>query len=123
MYWQNILTEFLQQRKDINQSVSASKSEKRPFRHRRFKIQRFLPWHGETYFTAREAQCMWMLLQGKTMKNIALELCLSPRTIEYYLKNLKSKVGCRTKYELIECMRGSDFVNTFNWAELTTAED
>ena len=65
------------------------------------------------YFTRREAQCMWHLLQGKTIKAAGDALKLSSRTIEFYLKNMKKKVGCNTKPELIELILQTDFVRSF----------
>jgi DNA-binding CsgD family transcriptional regulator len=49
----------------------------------------------------RELSCIQYLLKGKTAKEIANHLNLSYRTIEYYLEIIRSKTGCRNKYELI----------------------
>ena len=57
--------------------------------------------HG-IYLTYREAQCMLLFIRGKTVAKVAEQLALSPRTVEYYLNNIKDKVNCRTKSELIE---------------------
>ncbi len=67
---------------------------------------------GESYFTFREAQCMAQLMRGKTIKSTALFLGLSPRTVEYYLKNMKSKLKCRTKSELMQLISDSDFMKS-----------
>jgi len=61
------------------------------------------------YFTRREAQCMVMLLDGKTMKEVGGDLSLSSRTVEYYVKNMKMKMDCRTKSELVAAVLLSDF--------------
>jgi DNA-binding CsgD family transcriptional regulator len=66
--------------------------------------------YGGVYFTQREAECMILLLQGKTISKIALALQLSPRTVEYYLQNMKKKVSCRTKSELIGLVLDSEFL-------------
>ncbi len=66
--------------------------------------------YGKNYFTRREAQCMMQLLHGKTFKLTAEALNLSPRTVEYYVKNMKDKLGCRTKPQLIERVIASDFL-------------
>lgn len=61
------------------------------------------------YFTYREAQCMALMLRGHTMLSSAEILELSPRTIEFYLKNIKYKLKCRTKSELIRKIIYSEF--------------
>jgi DNA-binding CsgD family transcriptional regulator len=41
------------------------------------------------------------LLQGKSGKEMALTLNLSARTVESYLENMKIKLVCRNKADLI----------------------
>lgn len=62
------------------------------------------------YFTKREAECMALLLKGKTINSIATILKISPRTVEYYVKNMKYKLGCRTKFELVDLVYASNFM-------------
>ena len=51
--------------------------------------------------SARERQCAMLLISGKRIKEIALELGLSSRTIESYVNNLKNKLNCRDKVALV----------------------
>ncbi len=51
--------------------------------------------------TTRELQCIDYLLQGFNNKNIATKLHLSPRTVEAYIENIKEKLCCKSKIELI----------------------
>lgn len=51
--------------------------------------------------TERQLQCAEYLLQGKTAREIAELLGLSRRTVEYYLSNIKSKLECKNKAEMI----------------------
>lgn len=53
----------------------------------------------------REKQCLNYLMQGYTAKMIARELCLSKRTIENYIHNLKTRLGVFSKNELIQFIR------------------
>jgi DNA-binding CsgD family transcriptional regulator len=53
------------------------------------------------YLTPREVQCISCLFEGKTAKEIAKILNISPRTVEYYIAQLKLKLQCRTVTELV----------------------
>ena len=48
----------------------------------------------------REKQCIELLLQGKSAKESATILQLSPRTIECYFENIKNKLVCHSKREI-----------------------
>lgn len=50
----------------------------------------------------REDECMQYFSQGKTAKEVALALNLSPRTVESYLEHIKVKMGFRFKSKVIE---------------------
>lgn len=58
--------------------------------------------------SCREKECLRMLLQGKTAKETAAKLVLSARTVESYLENMKSKLGCMNKSDLF------DYAQTFH---------
>jgi len=49
----------------------------------------------------REHECIYLSLRGKTAKEIGKLLSLSFRTVEDYLNNAKSKLGCLNKRDLI----------------------
>lgn len=56
----------------------------------------------DVYFSKQEIKCLRLLVTGKTIKLIGQQLGLSPRTVEYYLINIKRKLNVKTKSELIE---------------------
>lgn len=49
----------------------------------------------------RQIECCSLLVNGKTSKEIANLLGLSIRTVEYYISNVKVKLHCKNKAELI----------------------
>ncbi|MBA2649585.1 MAG: helix-turn-helix transcriptional regulator [Legionella sp.] len=51
--------------------------------------------------TSRQYDCLYYLARGMTIKEIALQLKLSARTVEHYLEAIKDKLNCRTRSELI----------------------
>lgn len=53
------------------------------------------------YLSRRQISCAKLLLSGMTIKQIAAYLNLSPRTVESYVENIKTKLNCRNKTELI----------------------
>ena len=52
--------------------------------------------------TKRETECLYYIAQGRSFKEVAKVLMISPRTVEYYLNNIKDKTGTYKKSELIE---------------------
>lgn len=57
---------------------------------------------NDVYFSQQEIKCLRLLITGKTIKLIGQHMSLSPRTVEYYLNNIKKKLNVKTKSELIE---------------------
>ena len=52
-------------------------------------------------FSPREIESLYYLCQGKTAKQTAQLMSISPRTVETYLDTLRSKTGCINKLALI----------------------
>lgn len=55
--------------------------------------------------TYREVECLLLLRKGYTNVKVGEKLNLSPRTVEFYIKNMREKLGCYTKRHLIECLK------------------
>jgi DNA-binding CsgD family transcriptional regulator len=56
----------------------------------------------------RERQCLKLLIEEKSAKETALLLSLSPRTVESYFENIKCKLSCLNKSELMKLARQFD---------------
>lgn len=68
--------------------------------------QNSIIWHtlqesGVT-FSKRQVECLYYLVNGKSYKEIANTIGLSPRTIERYIELTKAKLKCDTQQQLIE---------------------
>lgn len=121
-YWEQILNEILNQRTGKNphfQTTLTPTSKQASTTH----PQKNKPKNSESYFlaesfpgiylTQREAECMLNFLEEKTVTEAASHLNLSPRTVEFYLKNMKVKLECKTKSELVHKVRESDFSKNY----------
>ena len=70
----------------------------------------------------RQAEILFFLLRGKTSKEIAKLLLLSPRTIETHIEEIKKKIKCTNKSELIEKAIANGFMNIIPKGILTSFE-
>lgn len=61
--------------------------------------------NGEILLSERETDCARLLVQGKTIKEIANQLDITSRTVEVHLTNIKLKTGIQYKSELISFLR------------------
>ncbi len=50
--------------------------------------------------SSRELDCIRWLLKGKTVPEIAIILDISHRTVEKFILNLKTKLGCYSLFQL-----------------------
>lgn len=57
---------------------------------------------GNAQMTRREAEVMFYLSKGKSAKEIAAQLSISPRTVETYIENMKLKLCCNTRSKAID---------------------
>lgn len=89
--------------KNLDYSINISNLKNQPFHTNQHKIE-LAPFdiaHDDSdNLPAREKDCLRCLIQGKTIKETAKLLGISPRTVEVYLNRLKQKTGCRYKREL-----------------------
>lgn len=60
---------------------------------------------GPVYFTYREAQTIWHALRGHSVKTTAVKMGLSPRTVEFYMKNMRLKIELKSKQALLAWAR------------------
>ncbi len=58
--------------------------------------------------SARERQCLKLLSAGRNIRETALDLDLSARTVESYFDNIKGKLRCKDKRDLIAIAKEYD---------------
>jgi len=51
--------------------------------------------------TRRELQVLWLLVDGKTNKEIAADLCICEKTAVFHVGRLLSKLDVRTRTEAV----------------------
>ncbi|WP_341755693.1 MULTISPECIES: LuxR C-terminal-related transcriptional regulator [unclassified Candidatus Tisiphia] len=67
--------------------------------------------HSPLPLSKKQQECVFLLLRGKSMKEIATILNLSVRTVESYFAIIKLKLGCSNKSQLIEKAINSGFLH------------
>ena len=65
------------------------------------------------YLTKKEIECLGGFIRGKSAKEIARNQDISDRTVEQHLLNIKQKLGCWTKGEVIDKLFSNDFVRNY----------
>jgi DNA-binding CsgD family transcriptional regulator len=60
------------------------------------------PFHCPFQLTEKQEACLFLLVRGKSAKQIAYILNISPRTAESYLVAIKEQLNCQSKSALIE---------------------
>lgn len=71
------------------------------------KIRRYYIFANgiDTFLTENEVKCCYQLIHGKSVKEIAKIVYLSARTVESHINNVKQKLNCLTKANLINIIR------------------
>lgn len=68
------------------------------------------PPYENVYFTQREAECLYYLMRGMTIVATATILELSPRTVEFYVKNMRIKMNAMSKSDLLDRLHEVNFL-------------
>jgi DNA-binding NarL/FixJ family response regulator len=75
------------------------------------------------YLTKREAQVIVYYIHGMSTAQVAKALELSRRTVEFYINNMKLKLDCRFKRDLIYKIINSDFLKNIDFHINISAQD
>lgn len=64
-------------------------------------LRQYLLNREDLFFSKREIECLFHLCSGKTAKQIAREMSISPRTVETYVESIRNKSDTQSKLEVI----------------------
>ena len=64
----------------------------------------------EVHLTNREAECLSYLFDGKPLKEVAIILGISCRTVESHVEMAKTKLRCSFKGELLKTAKENGFM-------------
>lgn len=115
MIWQDLLNELEVQNGKLHVCEPRVKMMKSLQQEKKTLPKRYYldPPFEKAYLTEREAFCMARLLRNKTYAEIAQELHISPRTVEFYTNNMKAKLSCFSKSDLIRRIGQTNFLKTY----------
>lgn len=86
---ENLLTNLLDIDKKFNSAVSPS------------TCYNIAPTDNQFKLSVRELECLFCILRGMSAKKVGEIIGLSKRTVEFYMENIKNKLGCSSKSELL----------------------
>lgn len=66
--------------------------------------------HSPLPLTEKQENCLFLMMRGKSIKEIAKLMKLSPRTVECHIEAIKIKLNCQKKSEIIEKAIDSGFL-------------
>ena len=85
--------------------------EKNPMKQKENQMRYYLgEKYPNIYLSLREAQCVALCLDGCANHEIAKRLNLSQRTVEFYFNNIKVKLDAKSKKQILDIMRQTNFM-------------
>lgn len=72
--------------------------------------------YSNIYLTAKEINCIYWLIQGKTAEETAMIESVSTRTVQCHLENIKGKLGCYKQTQLIRIILESGVFEIINYS-------
>lgn len=73
--------------------------------------------YANVYLTAKEAQCVYWLIQGKTAQEIAIIENAQTKTVQCHLENIRRKLGCYKQTQLVKIILEADIFGVINHRE------
>lgn len=116
-YWQAVCNEFYNRHaRDYNFKYTTlryypeeEELEKTLLKRHKYYFDK----ENNLYLTEREAGCIFHMCLGLTIKETATELLLSPRSVEFYLKRIKTKFAIQYKKQLLHYFKSHPYYEEF----------
>ena len=80
---------------------------------KRYYIEESHPIYSGIYLTQRELEISALLIRGQRYKTIAERLSLSPRSVEFYVQNIRLKFHSPNKKALIAILIKIELIQKF----------
>ena len=122
LYWQKLVNEIENKDAIKNLSLNPAFEKKDTIRVKRKLHRYFLDDARTRYLTYREAGCLYYIYRGYSIKNTAMNLGLSPRTVEFYFKRIKIKFHCKNRTELFSLLVNYNFMAKIQDEDFTLNE-
>ncbi len=77
-----------------------------------FKVKRYylIGNNGETHLSNREMEILDAILRFKSIKEIAFDLKISVRTVEFHVTNINKKLGCYRRSDLFTIAKNNSII-------------
>lgn len=72
------------------------------------------PLYPNVYFSHRQAQCVILFLKGLSNSKVGHALNLSAKTIDSYTVDIRMKLNCKSKKQLIAKIKKTNFLMYVN---------
>jgi LuxR family transcriptional regulator of spore coat protein len=71
-----------------------------------------------SHLTAREAQVLHLVARGRSAKEVALELCIAPCTVERHIENVRLKTRTRNRAHMVAVVMSDGWLADLNLATI-----
>jgi len=123
-YWKAIIQEVVNKEKSthpIRLTNTIANTDESDIKKTIKIIQRYYldePFEA-IYFTFQEARCLLRCKINSRYKAISQALSISERTVEFYLKNMRRKLNCKTKRDLLKKSEEGQFFSKYKLVDST----
>ncbi len=75
--------------------------------------------YDDQYLTKQQMQCVYWLVQGKSIQEIGTLVGLKTKTVDNYIQSVKKKLNCKKGIQLVKAILESEVLLSFEMENLT----